>query len=55
MTADEEPNRLEITSYEATPHPEWNPTKWYGDIGLIKLPEKLSFNTSAIRPACLPP
>ena len=56
ITAEMEPSRIEITSYDAFPHPEWNPTKWYGDVGLIRLPEPLNFdNNPAIRPACLPP
>ena len=56
ITADTEPGRIEITSYDAFPHPEWNPTKWYGDVGLIRLPEPLDFDDNpAIRPSCLPP
>jgi len=54
VRASSEPHRVEITSYEGFTHPDWNSDNLFGDIALVRLPEKIQFN-DYIRPACLPP
>jgi len=51
IRASNEPHRLEITSYNGYQHPDYD--QWVPDIGLIKLPEPLTFN-AYISPVCLP-
>jgi len=53
IRADNEPHRVEVTSYKGWTHPEWDHVHLQNDIALIELPEPLEFN-DYIKPACLP-
>jgi len=48
-----DPDNLALRSTQFTLHPDYNPVKIENDIGLIQLPQKISY-TDKIRPACLP-
>jgi len=48
-----EPNRVEITSYNGFTHPDWNTQDLSGDLALIELPSPLKMN-DYISASCLP-
>jgi len=45
LSLNREPHRLIIDSKEFIVHPNWNKTTLANDIALIKLPEKIQFNS----------
>jgi len=49
----DEPNRVEISSYELVVHPTWDPSTLSNDLALIVLPSPVDF-TDYISPICLP-
>lgn len=55
ISKSEEPNRMNITSYERRIHPAYDPADrtHQNDIGLIQLPKPITLN-KFIRPVCLP-
>ena len=49
----DEPNRVQISSYEMVVHPGWNANDLSNDLALIVLPSPVDF-TDYISPICLP-
>merc|ERR1711931_368146 len=48
----DEPNRVEISSYELVVHPMWSPSTLSNDLALVVLPSPVEF-TDYISPICL--